>query len=90
MMSPEKWNGMSNTEKIAHFENHEIETISKSFMNGNAKVNDPHNAVSILHQAYCGGVIVSHWCKTQQEAFDMATGCIATSIQHLVIQEEAA
>ncbi|MEQ9717151.1 MAG: hypothetical protein RLN68_02925 [Balneola sp.] len=90
MMSPDKWNAMSNTDKITHFENNEIEVVSKSFMTANTKVNDPHNAVNILYQAYCGGVIVSHWCKTQQQAYEMASGCIATSIQHLVIQEEAA
>ena len=88
-MSPGQWNVMSNEQKAAHFESNDVECRKQSMLNGNAKATDPsEKKVVTWYQAYCGGVIVSRWKKTEQEALEEASKNIAYELQLLLPTED--
>lgn len=77
IMNNETWNAMSAAEKLAHFENNEVEVVSKAFNTATPV---------ILYKALCKGVIVSTWLPSEKDALSEASKTIAAAIQNLVIE----
>lgn len=62
---------MSTDERVEYLRNHEVDIQSQTFMDGNAKVDDP-NAISKKYRGKIGGLMVGGWCENEEEAIDNA------------------
>ena len=66
-MTPTEWDKLSDEQKTAHLRTGEYKIKSRSFMNGKKKVGD-YSAISKKYALLVGGVNVSGWCESKEEA----------------------
>jgi hypothetical protein len=66
-MTQAKWDKMSKEEKAEYLKEAEHEIKSQQFMNGKKKVGD-YSAVSRRYKLLVGGITMSTWCETEEEA----------------------
>lgn len=71
-MSRIEWSAMNNREKLNHLRDNDIVIDSKRFLGNEEK-----------YVAFCGGVLLSHWHYTEQEAMEVAVKSLSDTIQSL-------
>lgn len=75
-MTQQKWDAMTKEEKAEYLNTSEREVKSKSFMEGSKKVAD-YSAFSKRFMCLVGGINLSGWCETEEEANNLADKNIA-------------
>jgi hypothetical protein len=84
LLTPAQWNAKTNEEKAAHFQHETVEVQQRTLMNPHAKIGSPpEEKLTTWYQAVCGGVIVSTWRRTEQQALEDAGKNIAYNLQLL-------
>lgn len=86
-LSAHIWNQKTPAQKIDHYEQHEIELDKKHMFVPGAK-SASSNGVLEMHQALCGGVAISNWRETDQQAMSEAVKVLVREFQQLFIEED--
>lgn len=81
-MTADKWKAMSDQEQIDYLEDHPIEVVSKSFMDGSKKVGD-YSAVSKKYSAKIGRVVMTGWVDSEEKARQQAENNLSAMIADL-------
>jgi len=74
-MNPAAWDAMTPSEKVAHFKNHDV--VVHHYPGDRIK----------LFQGVCGGIIVSTWHRTEQQALEAYARSIAANIEYLTLTQ---